>query len=140
MLREKWLNRPVLKFPLKGKHCFPKCFSGVQTHRKQTKCFASLLHKRRNICRGSEMFLETFSNISNFASLTNVVCAHKQGNISGNNISATMFLPLRGPLFSRFYSNWRLRALLSFPLPFDAMLIHHLRTSGVLLHFFKNST
>ena len=43
--------------PQTRKHCFPKYFLSAQTSRmqkkKKKKCFAFLLHKRGNICRGS---------------------------------------------------------------------------------------
>ena len=56
----------------------------------------SAARKRGNNCRGSKMFLKTFRNIfasreANFSSATNVACARKRGNVSGNNVSTMMF-------------------------------------------------
>ena len=64
------------------------------------------LRKLGNICCGHKMFLNKIRNIfcvpdTKFVSATNVARAGKRGNICvGNNVSATMYPRLPGPLRS----------------------------------------
>ena len=67
------VKAPTNEETLLRKHCFLKYFLGVQTSRKQKNCFAFLLCKRGNICRGSKFCLLH-------------LCANGE-----NNASATMF-------------------------------------------------
>ena len=70
----------------------------------------SSAHKRGNNCRGSKMFLKTFRTFLLQGKQILFRCARKRGNISGNNVSTTMFLSatmlprVRGPFYSQFSS------------------------------------
>ena len=100
-----------LRPPQTRKHCCGNIVArNVSTanewEAKQMFCFLAAQIKKHlgKLCCGRKMFLKKFRNLfcfsdANFVSATNVACARKPGKICvRNNVSATMFPRLRGPL------------------------------------------